>query len=172
MPSCFENFVGFSLSITLDFSSWVMGTRILTGKSQLLLVITICFIKEDVWSLYRFLFFDTLIPPSFVISFFWTLCLLTGSFQNRSLTHLRCSPWPFGPTVTLSVALLVEFSFCFSHIFGPTGFFLFSTFSIFSCTRFLFYTFLLYQNWITLRSEIPVYCLFLHWHSRIETFGL
>ena len=124
----------------LVFASLVTGTVIFTRKSPF--VITLRFIKEGVWSLYRLLFFDTLIPP-FVISFFWTLRLLTGSFQNRSLTHLRCSHWSFYPAVTLSVALPVEFSFLFFiHIFGPTGFFLFSTFSIFSRTRFLFYTFL------------------------------
>ena len=81
---------------------------------------------------------------SFAILFFLNVTPVDSFFPNMSLTHLRCSPLPFGTAVTLSVALPVDFSFSVFriYIFGPTGFFLFSTFSIFSRTRFLFYTFL------------------------------
>ena len=152
-----------------------MGARIFTRKSLFLLVITLWFIKEGVWSLYRFMFFDTLIAPSFLqFHPLWTLCMLTGYFQNRSLTHLRCSPWLFGLAVTLSVALPVEF---FSSIFRiyiwTNGIFpLFYSFNFFSYPIPLLHL-PLYQNWIAWEKWDPCFIICSSTNIQsFETFGL
>jgi len=139
-----------------------MGIRIFTRKFQLLfcnypLIKGRCLVLVSS-SVFRY-------PYS---SFFFCNFVLLNTmpvnwlFSEQEPSHLRCSPWSFDPAVTLNVALPVEFSFFyFSHVYlfpGPTGFFLFSTFSIFSRTRFFFYTFLYIRIELLLRKD-EILCL-------------